>query len=229
MSETTTKSAIPLQDAVKLANDLRVELLPYCERVWTAGSVRRRKEFVGDVELVVIPKRGTSHQLPPEPEGQPALFGAPKPRRVEPSEPDDQLTVYLAEKTSDPRSPWALRPGKDGRTSFGRKNKLLTYRGAPVDIFSGTWANFGMLFFVRTGDAGWVRQVMAEFIRQKRHGHPYGGVEFFAEGIEGKPGAITAEYLCRTEERVFDLLGWPFVNPDRRTEIRANELRATHH
>ncbi|MCH8115578.1 MAG: hypothetical protein IIB25_08875 [Chloroflexi bacterium] len=223
----TTKPAIPLQDAVKLANDLRVELLPYCERVWTGGSVRRHKPFVGDIELVCIPKPGKP--LPAtEPEGQADLFGGPPPPVDQPA-PDDQLTVYLAEQCADPRSPWQMRPNKVGNTSFGPKNKLLTYNGSPIDVFSGTWANFGMLFFVRTGDARWVVQVFAEFKNQKRHGHPYGGLEYFVEGTEDSPGAVRAEYLCRDEERVFELLGWPFVNPDERTEDRASELRRTHH
>jgi DNA polymerase/3'-5' exonuclease PolX len=38
--------------AAKIADDLR----PVCERVEVAGSVRRRRETVGDIELVVIPK-----------------------------------------------------------------------------------------------------------------------------------------------------------------------------
>ncbi len=213
---------------MKLANDLRAELLPFCDRVWTAGSVRRRKEFVGDVELVCIPKPGIGQSEPLNPEGQGALFGAPTPR-LKPLPVDDQLTVYLAEKTSDPDSPWKLRPDRNGRTSYGLKNKFLTYNGSPIDVFSGTWATFGMLFFVRTGDAGWVKEVMAKFKRNDRHAHPYGGVEFFVQVGHGTRNAITAEYLCQTEERVFELLKWPFTNPVDRTQEEARRLRRTHH
>lgn len=41
-----------------LAELLVKKMTPYCERVAIAGSVRRRKPEVGDVELVYIPKEG---------------------------------------------------------------------------------------------------------------------------------------------------------------------------
>lgn len=227
MTQQQTKPAIPLQEAVPLANRLREELLPYCHRVWTAGSIRRRKEFVGDIELVCIPKRGEISEAP-EPQGQIDLFGGVAPNTA-PQEPPDLLTQYLDRECSLSFSAWDKRPAVNGRTSFGPRNKLLLYDGTPVDVFSGTWASFGMLFFVRTGDAGWVRQAMAEFMRQKRHGHPYGGVGYYVEGGALKRGSIEAEYLCATEERVFDLLGWPFTNPWDRTEERATELRKKLH
>lgn len=45
-----------LNDGIKIANELQELIQPYCERVEVAGSVRRRKEFVNDIELVLIPK-----------------------------------------------------------------------------------------------------------------------------------------------------------------------------
>ena len=49
---------IPLSLARQIAARVRAALLPFCEIVEVAGSIRRGSEFVGDVDLVVIPKAG---------------------------------------------------------------------------------------------------------------------------------------------------------------------------
>lgn len=46
-----------LADALKIANKIRSELLPFCERCEIAGSVRRRKLSVNDIEIVYMPKQ----------------------------------------------------------------------------------------------------------------------------------------------------------------------------
>lgn len=56
-------------DALRLAQRLRDEMAPACERIEIAGEVRRRVEFVGEIELVAIPK------MRPGPRGD--LFSAP--------------------------------------------------------------------------------------------------------------------------------------------------------
>jgi len=51
-----TKQKIPLERAREIAIDLVNELRPYCERIEIAGSVRRGKAEVGDIEICAIPK-----------------------------------------------------------------------------------------------------------------------------------------------------------------------------
>jgi len=48
---------LPLARAQQLAAAVRDELAPGCVRIEVAGSVRRRAPEVGDIELVIIPKR----------------------------------------------------------------------------------------------------------------------------------------------------------------------------
>lgn len=48
------------QPAADLARKIADDLRPVCERVEVAGSVRRQRETVGDIELVVIPKFSAS-------------------------------------------------------------------------------------------------------------------------------------------------------------------------
>lgn len=45
-----------LSEALKIAEAVLKELGPHCERIAIAGSVRRRKPEVKDIEIVAIPK-----------------------------------------------------------------------------------------------------------------------------------------------------------------------------
>ena len=45
-----------LEDAEKLAQEIVEHIRPYCERVEVAGSIRRKKSEVRDIDLVLIPK-----------------------------------------------------------------------------------------------------------------------------------------------------------------------------
>ena len=46
---------VPYADAKKVADDLLVLLGDHFQRLQIAGSLRRKNEFVGDIELVGIP------------------------------------------------------------------------------------------------------------------------------------------------------------------------------
>jgi DNA polymerase/3'-5' exonuclease PolX len=54
MSTTTTR--IPLAAADAIAAEVLALLSPHCERIAIAGSVRRRRPTIGDLEIVCIPK-----------------------------------------------------------------------------------------------------------------------------------------------------------------------------
>ena len=44
------------EEAIEIAEKVKTLLLPHCERVEIAGSVRRKKTDVKDIEIVAIPK-----------------------------------------------------------------------------------------------------------------------------------------------------------------------------
>lgn len=46
----------PYAEAYKIALKVLEQLKPYCERIEIAGSIRRKKAEVGDIEIVAIPK-----------------------------------------------------------------------------------------------------------------------------------------------------------------------------
>jgi DNA polymerase/3'-5' exonuclease PolX len=51
-----SKTQRPLPEAERVAAAIVADLAPFCARIQVAGSVRRRKEVVGDIELVAIPR-----------------------------------------------------------------------------------------------------------------------------------------------------------------------------
>jgi DNA polymerase/3'-5' exonuclease PolX len=44
------------KDAIKIAEAVKEQLIPHCERIEIAGSIRRKKLDVKDIEIVAIPK-----------------------------------------------------------------------------------------------------------------------------------------------------------------------------
>ena len=51
-----SKQKIPLETAKEIAERVIEKLAPLCERIEIAGSIRRQKEEVGDIEIVAIPR-----------------------------------------------------------------------------------------------------------------------------------------------------------------------------
>lgn len=56
MAQSSIEQKYPLAIAQAIAADLVAQLAPHCHRCEIAGSVRRQKEMVKDVEIVCIPK-----------------------------------------------------------------------------------------------------------------------------------------------------------------------------
>lgn len=54
MSATVTR--VPLAEAEAVAAEVIAQLRPHCDRLEVAGSVRRRRPTVGDLEVVCVPK-----------------------------------------------------------------------------------------------------------------------------------------------------------------------------
>jgi len=54
---------IALDKADKLAAKIVAALAPYCERIEIAGSIRRRRPLVNDIDIVCLPKRGDYQTL----------------------------------------------------------------------------------------------------------------------------------------------------------------------
>ena len=130
----TTKRRFPLALAEVTAQSLVDLLAPACQRIEVAGSIRRGRPDVGDVELLCVPRF----------EVRSDLFGQPV-ERV--SLMDRRCRELVRSGHLD------YRPNKAGALTFGPMNKLMLHQGTgiPLDLFTATAENWGMFLFVRTG------------------------------------------------------------------------------
>ena len=147
------KTRHPLAYAQVVAEKLIELLAPACERIAVAGSVRRLRPDVGDIELVAIPKV------------YPDFFANSH------SMLDEAILSLVAKGVVD------YRMNSRGARTFGPLNKLMIYQsGIWVDIFTATQENWGRDLLVRTGSADFNRRVMSRFIQLGKRGHAYGDV-----------------------------------------------------
>ena len=190
----TTKIRHPLALAEVAADSLVRQLEDSCQKITVAGSIRRRRSDVGDIELLCVPK----------PSGL-DLFG----RQVLGDNQLDRRCRELIEAGI-----LGYRPNRVGAVTFGPQNKLLVHRptGIPVDVFSTEASNWGMALVVRTGPAGFNTWMMKRFRQLQMLGHAYGGVSRDGE-----------ELPCPTEELVFELMEWPWVRPEDRRDFNKVE------
>lgn len=191
----TAGQRVTLDFARVVAGVLLKNLMPHTERMEIAGSIRREKPDIGDVELLYIPRVTMA--------GQASFLGDS--RGVV-----DLLDVELQKLLRV--GAFAKRLNERGYPiGYGPQNKMLTHAasGLGVDIFRATPANWGMALVVRTGPAEWNVEMMSAFRRLGMEGHAYGGMTVNGQEME-----------CPTEASVFALLGLAYVPPSQ----RANEL-----
>jgi DNA polymerase (family 10) len=142
------KTKLALARAIPLAEKIKAAISPACERIEIAGSIRRRKATVGDIEIVAIPK------LCPDLEAQLSLFGEP-PKMV--SALDLLLNNLVREKDN-------FRRGEKDGVLY--KNFLVQFDddGSEIglDLFLTTPDQWGYILALRTGpgdfNKAWVTQ-----------------------------------------------------------------------
>ena len=186
----STNERIPLADAEVIAEMLGNALLPYCYRVEIAGSIRRRSETVGDIDLLC------------EPIVTPVLDMF--------DQPTDDSRDLLTERLD-----WMVERGHiekrlnvKGQQSWGQDLKRALFRGMRVDIRAcrdrDTW---GAWLTVSTGPADFNKALVTP-----RH---QGGL--LAPGLEIKNGFKVyrggGQIATPTEHQFFDALGLETLRP----------------
>lgn len=140
----STKHYVHLDTASQVADEILQTLWPACERIELAGSIRRQRQYVGDIEIVAIPR--IRRQLD--------LFSRPVPGQTI-SELDELADALRAARRLTPR------PAPDGKIAWGQRYKRAVYRpqrpGLPtmaVDLFAVLPpAEWGVIMAIRTGPA----------------------------------------------------------------------------
>lgn len=183
-----SKTARPLAEVEAIAAEIVADLEPVCARVAVAGSIRRRKEMVGDIEIVVIPRY--------EPVG---LFG------------DMQANALWAHlHDAGERYRFVKGDKSDGRYY---QLALPAHDDLQLDLFLAQPDNWGWILLMRTGSATFSAGVLGEWKRRRGLGKDQPGsidgrlVDRAGQGI-----------LTPDEETVFALVGRAAIPPEGRTD-----------
>jgi len=185
------KPKFPRAAALAVARELCTALAPFAERLVVAGSLRRRKEFVGDVELLYVPR------VQSVPDG---FFDT----RAE-NLADGLFARWLADGVLEQRR------NENGSTMWGPKNKFARHvrSGIPVDLFEANAENWFNYKVCRTGGAENNVRIAAAAQARGWKWNPY-GVGFSREATMMAPAE---ERRMESEREVFEFVGLPYVEP----------------
>jgi len=135
-----------LEKAKVIAENLKSLLAPVCEKIEVAGSIRRRKSEVGDIELLVIPKY---------------VDGV------------DQLDREIGGLMI--QGILGFRLNRRGNRIYGPENKLMVHiNGIGVDIFSTDEQRWPVALVVRTGGKKTNIRIATAALRKGWRFHAYG-------------------------------------------------------
>ena len=171
------------------ARKVAAELAPRCERIEIAGSLRRGKPDVGDIEILYVPRIRQVHVL-----GE--LF--PKSGSLA----DELLDRWLAKGII------SKRPNINGSVTWGELNKLAVYAtsGIPVDLFATTMERWFVSLVMRTGSAQSNTRLATAALKRGMQFHAYGA-------IQDRSGQ---QIIPQSEREVFERLGVPYREPAER-------------
>lgn len=187
----TDKIRYPLKQAKALAEQLAQEMEPVVERIIIAGSIRREKAEVGDIELLYIPKMGRI------PDG---FFDMKDVNAA-----DELLTLWLRSGIIQQRKK------KDDTITWGAVNKLAihTATGIPIDFFQTNPANWWVSLVIRTGPADFNMRLTTGANRQNLTLNAYG------RGVTNRSTGVVTQ--ANSEQEVCALCGVRYMEPkDRR-------------
>lgn len=183
------KKKWPIDEAWSVALELTELFAAHAERICIAGSIRRRKPLVGDIELLAIPKMGVR---------QADMFT---------TESFDTLHEFVGFLIA--AGILAKRPNVNGAFTYGLQNKLLIHcaSGIPVDLFSTTLEKWWVSLVVRTGSKETNLRLTIGAQALGRKLYAYGA------GVTMPDGRLV---LATSEQEVFQLCNAKYLDPENR-------------
>lgn len=199
---TATRKRYELSAARDVAEAFARLIAPYCERLDIAGSIRREKPHVKDIEIVTIPRHERQHDL----------FGAP----VGP--PMNLLTAALGELARDVDAGIQLVSG-------GPRLRRLVFAGVPVDLHMVPAETYGAHLAIRTGPSEFSKLCVTS--RFEGGFMPPNMVQADGALWRGDPKRGGTIIPTPDESDWFDALGLPTWPPKARTAERLRDLMGT--
>lgn len=205
VQSTIDKPRYPRAQAIEVCREILQCMKPVCERIIIAGSLRRRKESVGDIEVLFIPK---FKQLPKI--QQDDFLAPPQPQQFDAGAAMVcALAGYYKEGGEVIRAKdYILTPRRTstGSWTWGPKNKLARHiaSGIPVDFFTATEANWFNLLVCRTGSADNNTRISTAALKINWKWHPYD------PGFTDEEGNWVAVH---SEQDVYRLARLPYLEP----------------
>lgn len=192
------KQKWPWEVAHAVAQEILRALDGSVARSAVAGSLRRRKAYVGDVEILYIPKMVSM------PDQQSLLRELVDVNMTEVTISDMERLGFLER-----------RKNVKGAEMFGEKNKLMRHvkSGIPVDLFAATEENWFNYLVCRTGGADNNVAIASAAQRKGWKWNPY-GPGFSREAHQGAYGDVAAAvHQVHSEEEVFKFAGLRYRPP----------------
>jgi DNA polymerase/3'-5' exonuclease PolX len=188
-----------LETAREIAEQVIAALRPACDKIEVAGSIRREKPEVGDIEIVCQVKNCSD------------LFG----------EQYADLQALGAAIQKAISAGW-LNYDSENKNDGERYKRFRLLERSDLeiccDLFIAVEANYGNTLAIRTGDAEFSKAMVSDFA--------FGGLK--REGVRQYDGFLREGGTiipCPTEQDYFDALGIPYVEPRDRTQAKAIDLR----
>lgn len=168
-------------------------LRPECTKLELAGSLRRGRDRIRDVELVAVSARTIDWV-------ERDLFGQPiRRRRHAGLSVDEPLDAML-------RAGTIVHPERKAWGDRLRRFIVKASQDVPVELYLADPARFGWILVIRTGPVDFSKYCVQ---RAKRR------------GLQVRDGGLyrrTELVPTPTEEAVFELLGWPTPTPEQRND-----------
>jgi DNA polymerase/3'-5' exonuclease PolX len=177
--------------ALVVANELVSALAPFCEIIEIAGSLRRWKSQVGDIEILFVPRL----------ESRQKDFFSKEPINLA----DEEIGRLLTNGT------FAKRPSKIGVFTWGKNNKLATHlpSGIPVDLFcESDLQEWPRSLAIRTGPKEFNIQLMSTAPKNGYTAHAYG------ESLHKIPSG--ERVISKNEREFIELCGVVYKEPQDR-------------
>ena len=184
------KQKVSADVAFAIAQKFATFLRPRCEKIIIAGSLRRRRALVGDIEILYVPK----YVREPDPGD---LFGATTLVNTTEVAIDSLLDAGVLGK----------RRKCDGTLTWGAENKLGVHleSGIAVDLFATTHEKWFNALVVRTGPKASNQEIASAAIARGWRWNAY-GAGFTRENPSGA-------HVVSSEQDAFSFVGLPYKEP----------------